>query len=201
MGRPKIHDDALRGRLIDQAAALVFDGGVDALNLRRLAADAGTSTSAVYSLFGNKAGLLESLYLEAARRFGARLGEVTDSDDPVDDIVRLGIAYRDYALREPHLYAIMFARESAEIDDSARSEAAETIAPLVDAVRRAQDAGALRKVPPELVTLSCWGVAHGLVSLELAGAMPPGLDVAAGYEYALRAMVDGWRQSIVHSPK
>lgn len=201
MGRPKIHDDALRGRLIDQAAALVFDGGVDALNLRRLAADAGTSTSAVYSLFGNKAGLLESLYLEAARRFGARLGEVAPSDDPVDDIVRLGIAYRDYALREPRLYAIMFALHTAEVDDRARDEAAETIAPLVDAVRRGQDAGALRKVAPELVALSCWGVAHGLVSLELAGSLPPGLDVAVGYEVALTAMIDGWRQSIVHSPK
>lgn len=200
MGRPKIHDDALRGRLIDQAAALVFDGGVDALNLRRLAAGAGTSTSAVYSLFGNKAGLLESLYLEAAHRFGARMSEVAATDDPVGDIVRLGIAYRDYALREPHLYAIMFDRQGPEFDDRARDEAVATIAPLVDAVRRGQDAGALRNVGPELVALSCWGVAHGLVSLELAGSMPPGLDVAVGYEVALRAMVDGWRESIVHSP-
>jgi AcrR family transcriptional regulator len=200
MGRPKIHDDALRGRLIEQAAALVFDSGADALNLRRLAAGTGTSTSAVYSLFGNKAGLLESLYLEAARRFGARLSEVADTDDPIGDIVRLGIAYRDYALREPHLYAIMFDRQGPEFDDRARTEAAATIAPLVDAVRRAQDAGLLRKVSPELVALSCWGVAHGLVSLELAGSMPPGLDVASGYEEALRAMVDGWRQSIVHCP-
>lgn len=200
MGRPKIHDDALRGRLIDHAAALVFDGGVDALNLRRLAAGAGTSTSAVYSLFGNKAGLLESLYREAARRFGLRMSEVMASDDPVGDIVRLGIAYRDYALREPHLYAIMFDRQGPEFDDRARDEAVATIAPLVDAVRRGQDAGMLRKVAPELVALSCWGIAHGLVSLELAGSMPPGLEVASGYEDALSAMVDGWRQSIVHSP-
>ncbi|MGB3440380.1 MAG: TetR/AcrR family transcriptional regulator [Actinophytocola sp.] len=201
MGRPKIHDDALRGRLIDRAAALVFDDGVDALNLRRLAADAGTSTSAVYSLFGNKAGLLESLYREAARRFGARLGDVAVTGDPVGDIVRLGIAYRDYALREPHLYAIMFTQQDARIDDCAREEAAATLAPLVDAVRRGQTAGALRKVAPELVALACWGVAHGLVSLEFAGSMPPGLDIASGYEDALRAMVDGWRPSIVHSPQ
>jgi len=200
MGRPKIHDDVLRGRLIERAAALVFDGGVDALNLRRLAADAGTSTSAVYSLFGNKGGLLESLYREAARRFGTWMGEVAPTTDPLADMVRLGLAYRDYALREPHLYAIMFAHHDSGVDDAVRDEAAETIAPLVDAVRRGQDAGVLREVAPELVALSCWGVAHGLVSLELAGALPPGLEVAPGYEAALRAMVDGWRQSIVHSP-
>ena len=90
VGRPKLHDDVLRGRLLDRAAALVFDGGVDALNLRRLAAAVGTSTSAVYSLFGNKAGLLDSLYLEAAGRFGERLATVHPTDDALADIVGWG---------------------------------------------------------------------------------------------------------------
>lgn len=191
MGRPKVHDDALRARLLDAAAVLVFDGGVDALNLRRLAAGAGTSTTAVYSLFGNKAGLLESLYREAARRFGDRLARVEDSDDPVRDIVRLGLAYREYARDEPHLYGILFGKVD-QTDTEAGAEAARTIEPLVAAVRRGQDAGRLLDVPAERIALSCWGIAHGLVSLELAGSVPPGLDVAEGYEDALWAMVDGW---------
>ena len=199
VGRPKVHDDALRARLLDHAAALVFDGGVDALSLRRLAADVGTSTTAVYSLFGNKAGLLESLYREAVRRFGERMGEVAPSDEPDADIVRLGLAYREYALREPHLYTIMFARKPGDFD-AVREDAAATIAPLVDAVVRGQLAGILRPVPAERIALSCWGIAHGLVSIELTGSLPPGLDVAGGYEDAVRAMVDGWRQSNVHSP-
>jgi AcrR family transcriptional regulator len=191
MGRPKVHDDALRARLLDAAAALVFDGGVDALNLRRLAAGAGTSTTAVYSLFGNKAGLLASLYLEAARRFGDRLARVSDSDDPVRDIVRLGLAYREYARDEPHLYGILFGKVD-QTDTEAGAEAARTIDPLVDAVRRGQAVGRLLDVPAERIALSCWGIAHGLVSLELSGAVPPGLDVAEGYEDALWAVVDGW---------
>jgi AcrR family transcriptional regulator len=159
----------------------------------------GTSTTAVYSLFGNKAGLLESLYREAVRRFGERLSHVTPSEEPDADIVRLGIAYRDYALREPHLYTIMFARHADDFED-ARGDAAATIAPLFDAVVRGQSAGILRQVPPERIALACWGIAHGLVSIELTGALPPGLDVAGGYEDAIRAMVDGWRLSNVHSP-
>jgi AcrR family transcriptional regulator len=191
VGRPKVHDKALRGRLLHRAAALVFDGGFDALNLRRLAADAGTSTTAVYSLFGNKAGLLDSLYLLAAERFGERLATVRPTGDALEDIVRLGIAYRDYALGEPHLYAVMFARHDGESD--VHVQGARTIEPLVAAVVRGQEVGALKAVPPERIALACWGVAHGLVSLELVGTVPPGLDVAAGYEGALRAMVDGWR--------
>jgi AcrR family transcriptional regulator len=191
MGRPKVHDDALRARLLDAAAALVFDGGVDALNLRRLAAGAGTSTTAVYSLFGNKAGLLESLYREAARRFGERLALVENSDDPVRDIVRLGLAYRDYARNEPHLYGILFGKV-AQADTAAGAEAARTFEPLVDAVRRGQAAGRLLDVPTERIALSCWGIAHGLVSLELTGSVPAELNVADGYEDSLRAVVDGW---------
>lgn len=191
MGRPKVHDDALRARLLERAAALVFEDGVGALSLRRLAGGAGTSTTAVYSLFGNKAGLLESLYREAARRFGARLAQVDLSDDPVDDIVRLGIAYRDYARGEPHLYGVLFARLD-EPDPEAGAEAAQTIEPLIDAVRRGQAAGRLVDVPATRIALSCWGMAHGLVSLELAGTVPPGLDIAGDYEAALRTVVDGW---------
>jgi AcrR family transcriptional regulator len=191
MGRPKVHDDALRARLLDAAAALVFDGGVDALNLRRLAAGAGTSTTAVYSLFGNKAGLLESLYREAARRFGDRLAQVENSDDPVRDIVRLGLAYQDYARNEPHLYEVLFGR-IAQPDTAASAEAARTLEPLVDAVRRGQAARRLLDVPAERIALSCWGIAHGLVSLELTGSVPAGLDVDDGYEDSLWAVVNGW---------
>lgn len=191
VGRPKVHDDALRARLLEHAAVLVFEGGVDSLSLRRLAAGAGTSTTAVYSLFGNKAGLLESLYLEAARRFGARLAQVGATDDPLRDIVRLGLVYREYARDEPHLFGVLFATVD-EPSDAAGVEAARTIEPLVDAVLRGQEAGLLIDGPAGNIALACWGVAHGLVSLELAGSVPSGLDVAGGYESALWAMVNGW---------
>lgn len=185
-----MHDDALRTRLLDAAAAIVFDRGIDALSLRRLAAAAGTSTTAVYSLFGNKAGLVESLYEEATRRFAARLASVEPTPDPAADMLRLGLAYRDYALHDPHLYTIMFAGRAKR--STPRASGA-TIAPLVDAVRRGQAAGQLAAGPPERIALACWGVAHGLVSLELTGNVPPPLDIAAGYEDALRAVVRGWR--------
>lgn len=195
MPRPKIHDEALRRTLLDRAAAIVVDRGVAALTLRRLAGDAGTSTTAVYSLFGNKAGLVDALFREATLRFAARLARVEPTGDPADDVVRLGLAYRDYALTEPHLYAIMFAQRPDDLDLAGErgDEAAATFAPLLDLVQRGQRAGVLAAGPPERIALACWGVAHGLVSLELAGTVPPVLDISAGYEDALRAMIAGWQ--------
>jgi AcrR family transcriptional regulator len=59
--RPRTHDDALRDRLLDVAAATVSTGGLTVLSLRSLAAEVGTSTSAVYALFGGRAELVKAL--------------------------------------------------------------------------------------------------------------------------------------------
>ncbi|MGW0332965.1 TetR/AcrR family transcriptional regulator [Streptomyces sp. NPDC003011] len=198
MARPKTHDESLRLRLLHRAAATVFDRGTAALSLRQLAAEVKTSTTAVYSLFGSKAGLLGSLYQEAVRLFAERLAAVRPTDDPAGDVIRIGLAYREYAVANPHLYAILFSDRGARCpSDSDRPRGVvETYRPLVDAVRRGQQAGQFGSASdPEVIALSVWGAAHGLVSLVLSGNEPPELAVADCYERALRALVTGWRDS------
>ncbi|MFD3501220.1 TetR/AcrR family transcriptional regulator [Streptomyces sp. NPDC058676] len=198
MARLKTHDEALRLRLLHRAAATVFDRGTAALSLRQLAADVKTSTTAVYSLFGSKAGLLSSLYQEAVRLFVERLATIRPTADPAGDVIRIGLAYREYAVANPHLYAILFSDRSVQCpsDSDRPREVVETYRPLVDAVSRGQRAGQFSSASdPEVIALSVWGTAHGLVSLVLSGNEPPGLAVADCYERALRALVTGWRDS------
>ena len=61
MGRPRLHDDATREALLGAAEALVEAGGPGALSVRAAADTIGTSTRAVYSIFGSKEGLLSAL--------------------------------------------------------------------------------------------------------------------------------------------
>ncbi|HSL06376.1 MAG TPA: TetR-like C-terminal domain-containing protein [Pseudonocardiaceae bacterium] len=196
MPRPKLHDDALRVRLLDTAGALLTSEGPDALSLRRLAAAAGTSTSAVYALFGGKPGLMRALLLEAFSRFGEHLDTVAPSDDPLADILALGRAYRASATADPHLYAVMFGSlmpgfEPAPQD---RAYAAATFTPVLDAVRRAIAAGLLRDEDPGLIATAMWANVHGLVLLELDGPIPPQARAPAEvFEAAIRANLDGWR--------
>jgi len=110
MARPRTHDEALRLKLLDRAGELIAADGPKALSLRKLAADAGTSTTAVYSLFGSKPDLVNALYTEGFRRFGARMAGTALTGDPVEDLVALGSAYRASALADPNLYGIMFTR-------------------------------------------------------------------------------------------
>lgn len=194
MARPRTHDEALRLRLLDRAGELLSTEGAKALSLRKLANDAGTSTTAVYSLFGSKPDLVNALYAEGFQRFGARMKAVPRTADPVEDFVRLGLAYRESALADPHLYSIMFTKAVPGFEPSA--EATElsqgTMAPLVETVRRAIETGRFTDTDPGTIAISAWGIVHGLVSLELGGNLPPNLDVGASYEAALRAHARGW---------
>lgn len=188
MPRPKVHDDELRVRILDRAGEALTENGPHGLGLRTLAARAGTSTSAVYSLFGGKPGLVRALYIEAFRRFREHLLAAPTSDDAAEDLVQLGLAYRRSAREDPHLYSIMFSRPvpDFEPDEDACAAADGAFDVLRQAAARAVAAGELPG-PPERVALTAWALVHGLVSLELAGTVPPGVDVGRNYEAVLRA--------------
>ncbi len=194
MPRPKIYDDDLRERLLQRAAERVSRGGVSALSLRGLAADVGTSTSAVYGLFGNRAAL-QALFIEAFARFGASQDAVTATDAPLVDLAALGVAYRAHALDDPHLYSVMFggALATFEPDDAAQELASATFEPVLDAATRAVRAGLLRTEDAQLVATALWATLHGLVSLELLGfTSAPGDDAQLPFDEALHAAVRGW---------
>ncbi|MBP2474690.1 AcrR family transcriptional regulator [Crossiella equi] len=194
MPRPKTHDDALRGKLLDRAGHLLSSQGPGALGLRGLAQDVGTSTTAVYSLFGGKPGLLRELHLEAFRRFGAHLAAVPMSEDPAHDLNELGLAYREAALADPHLYAVLFGPMDLGFtpDEETTSAAEAALHPLTEVVRRGLADGVFKAESAEQLANSAWGIVHGLVSLELGGRLLPG-DRVADYLRALESHTNGWR--------
>jgi AcrR family transcriptional regulator len=188
MARSKVHDEALRDRLLGRAGEVLASGGLAAVSLRTLARDCGTSTTAVYSLFGGKAALLTAALDVAARRFAARLTAVEPGTDPVAGLVRLGTAYRLGALAEPHLFDAMFAGEPTP------AGAASAVEPLRGLVERGVADKALRTdLDPVTAALTLWSTVHGWVSLQRRGLLPD--DSEARFEDAVRSLVEGWRAS------
>jgi AcrR family transcriptional regulator len=200
MGRPRIHDAAVADRLLERAAEIVSSKGVAALSLRSLAKQAATSTTAVYSLFGGKPGLLAALYKKVFARLWQAQREVGTSDDPLEDLVRLGLAYRQVAIADPHGYNIMFGDEvrPADLDHETVKLGARTFDPLLNAVERAVAMGRFPSDPPAAsIATALWGNVHGLVSLELGQFMPPQAgDPARVFEAAVRAGVAGWCNAV-----
>lgn len=180
MPRPRVHDESLRRRLLETASSAIASYGEQSLSLRGLAAEAGTTTSAVYSLFGSKESLVTAVAEEGFRRFAEALQQVPHTEDPWADLLSLGIAYREYALGEPHFYRVMFDRPHAPEQTPENS----TFEVLRDAVRRATGLDA-EAAQPEAFRL--WALTHGLVSLELNGLVPgDASERKQGYIAALR---------------
>jgi len=185
----KAHTADLATRLVDEAGRILSTEGPAALSLRRLAAATGTSTMAVYTLFGDKQGLLAAMYRAGFERLGAALREATaDVDEPLEALAALGYAYRRSALASPHLYDLMFGRPVASFEPDADTQEIADAAyrPLVEAVQRCLDAGVFVAADAEHVARHLWAVSHGMVSLELAGHIT-GDDAArdAAYTEAL----------------
>jgi AcrR family transcriptional regulator len=117
VGRPREHDDETRAALVSAAERLLADGGLDALAVRAVAAEAGPTTRAVYSLFGGKAGLLEALAERAFDLLGDGLTARAETGDPAQDLVAAGAEmYRDFVRAHPWLYRITFQRVAPELD-------------------------------------------------------------------------------------
>ncbi len=180
MARPVSHDEALRGRLLDVTAEMVDQKGPERISLRDIAQAAGTSTSAVYSLFGGKAQLLVAVIEHGFASFGRSQAQVE-----AEGLRALGHAYRDWARANAPLYRLMFGGAIATADDCAPDAAttSDAMQPLVRALAA--------RVPEEAVmpaALVVWAQVHGAVSLELAGVAPEVPDWDAVYEAVVDAV-------------
>jgi AcrR family transcriptional regulator len=197
VSRPREYPDDLRQRLLEAAAHVLATEGVGALSTRRVSAEVGTSTNAIYRLWGSMPELIRALYLEGFRRLGLHLARVATTDDPVGDVRRLGDAYHASAVENPEFYGVMFGAAvpgfSADPDDAAF--ALSTLVVLIDAVRRAVEAGALHGHPEDLAR-ELWSVNHGITSLGLAGMLGPPESVAAHLDRVMAASLAGYAERV-----
>ena len=193
MARPKVHDEVLRGRLLERARTLLSTAGPAGLSLRTLARDCDTSTTAVYSLFGGKAGLLTALFDEAFRSLGRQLSAVQPGEDSLDDIVRLGLAYRRSALDDPHVFGMMFAGDTVlPAAAEARTAAGTALGPLREFVERAVQSKALRPdTDPAAARSRCGPPCTAGCRCSCGASCRPAPSAASRRRCA--RVLDGWR--------
>jgi AcrR family transcriptional regulator len=139
------------------------------LSLRRLAADVGTSTMAVYTYFGGMDELMREVRREGFRRLAEHLVGVRTTSDPIADLAALGWAYCLNAVENPTLYRAMFFETTADLTEAAVG--ASTFLPVVDAVERAIATGRITAAAAWDPAVQLWLLAHGAVSLALGGML------------------------------
>jgi AcrR family transcriptional regulator len=151
-------EEPLRTKLVEAAARLLATEGAQAMTLRRVAADAGTSTMAIYTHFGGMAELRRAVRAEGFTRLDTALAAHGPTDDPVADLLALCTTYYERGVADPDLYRVMFM------------------------VARCIDEGRFASGDPVALATEVWVAGHGILTLQLAGALSPD---------AARATVDG----------
>jgi AcrR family transcriptional regulator len=180
--------EAIRSRLLDVAARLFVQHGREGLTMRRLAAECGYSTMALYRWFKNKDELLLALRVDGFNRMGDRLEAAYALPGTAQERHHAVIAaYFGFAKENPNFYRVLFDTPFDEASAppellAARARLALPIAAHTELARAegldvdiAQFAGQM------------WAALHGAILLDDVGLY--GFDVMTLHEATIEALV------------
>jgi AcrR family transcriptional regulator len=199
MGRPREHDERTRAALRAAAERLIAQGGIAAFSVRAVAEEVGTTTRAVYSLFGSKDGLLVDALAQSAFDFLADgIDELVETDDPVADLIAVGVpVFRRLVVEHPALYRIAFQRIVPGFQAGPEVTAARQRAwtRLVAKTQRLAEGGLLRQRSATQAAVEFNAMLEGLANAELRGAslrlLPEGAEEETWYN-ALTTLTQGF---------
>ena len=171
--------------LLAAAEAVLVREGPGGLTVRAVATEAGIAPMGVYNRLGGKDGLVDALLIRGFDRLRAAC-------DATARFFDAGRRYREFALANPHFYAIMF--EDAiphEFDNPEVGEhAIAAFHALVRIVEVSAVAGVIAAPDPLEVAQQIWSAIHGAVALELKGLVQTE-DPAATYRALLVTLFQG----------
>lgn len=166
--RRRYHVGNLRAQLLEEARAIVEEGGVSHLNLRTLAARAGIAAGSVYHHYSGKAELMAELAAAGFLELEHRLKDAQVSAQAGTKIRTLARAYFAYSKTDAAMFGLMFdpAVATQPVVEQARVRC---FAVLQAAVALALPA---RKDATEIdkIAWAVWACGHGAASLRASDA-------------------------------
>jgi AcrR family transcriptional regulator len=195
VGRPREHDETTRAALLAAAERLIDEEGPDAAGVRCVADEVGTSTRAVYSVFGSKQGLLEALAIRFFEELHAAIDAVPLTDDPAADLVEAGMqAFRGTVIKHPSLYRLVFLRivPDLELGPEFGQVAYDAFGRMQALVERVAPGPGVHER-----ALAWHALTEGLASMEVRGQMLDTLNAERIWRDALTALVRGFEGDAV----
>ena len=173
-----------RARVVDEAAELADEVGLEGLTLAALAERLGVRQPSLYKHLDSLAGLRRSISLQAKGELGDILLRAAVGRSGADAITVMAGAYREWALEHPARYtaAQWIAGPEDEEDTAASLGAIQVITDVLTAYElRGDDAiDAIRAFRSTL---------HGFVSLEAAGSFGLDRDLDRSFDRLVRGFV------------
>ncbi|QQZ62465.1 TetR/AcrR family transcriptional regulator [Paenibacillus sonchi] len=162
----------LRKLVVDAAAAILQEEGPEAVTVRRVSQKMGCSTKIIYSLFVNKEGLAQQLYLEGCKLLAQRFEEVSPSSNLLQHLLDLGEAFWQFGQEYTSYYKLMFGGAFAEFKPDAESMQGTMTAMsrLLILISTAQQQGQISdKEETQTIVSTIWASLHGVIHLYMGG--------------------------------
>lgn len=178
-GKAGYHHGDLRRALLDAALGLVESHGVQGFTLREAARAAEVSHNAPYRHFPSRTHLLVALAIEGQGRLLEALKvAVARTPDPRERIIRLGIAYMEFAIAHSAHFRVMFSSDVARNRTDELTAAQNASSEFFRAeLLAAQRAGVIRGTVNDHALVG-WSALHGATLLVLEGVLA-GTQLAA----------------------
>src|SRR5215217_3025739 len=159
-----------RSVLLEVAARLLEEGGMEAVTLRAVGERAGVSRQAPYNHFADKATLLSVLAAGYLGRLGEAMGEAAEGagEDTFEALGAMMQAYVCFALESPSRYRLGGQEMSGRhrgVHEAARAVHAR----FVRTVAACQEGGELPVGDPVELAAILFATTHGAVELTLSG--------------------------------
>jgi len=183
---------------------MLESGDVDSVTIRAIAAAVGVTPPSIYLHFPDRDALIVAVCERHFEVFDAVIQQAgATTDDPLESLRRRGRAYVRFGLENPEPYRILFmTRTGGERRREAGSDAGlRAFQHLVDAVQRAIDAGAFRRVDPFLAATGVWTAVHGITSLLISVPQFPWPDIDALIDHVYDLQIRGLSEPALVSMK
>lgn len=169
-----------RQAILDAARQIIAAEGTEALSMRALAQQIDYSAAGLYEYFDSKEAIIAAVCEQGHQRLTAYMLAADQALPPDELLLELGLAYIDFAVRNPDFFLLMFtspatsdplaSRETASGMEAQMRREGSSFSPLLRAIQRGVDEGLFKPQPGYgafEMAITAWAMVHGLAMLRI----------------------------------
>ena len=189
--KTQYHHGDLTKSLLQSAALIIKEQGVESLSMRKLADTVGVSRTAPYHHFKDKNALLCALAEKGFHEQESMLFALKAEQKPATDVFKQYVhAYLEYALQHNETYDLMYGRtlwKAGTPSDSLKAASKQTFKAWIDWVEELQEQKVLpNSNTPLRIGQTTWASLHGLARLFIDGIYLDKEDLADMVEQMIK---------------
>ncbi|MDT3428902.1 AcrR family transcriptional regulator [Paenibacillus forsythiae] len=182
----------LRKLVVDAAATLLQEEGPEAVTVRKVSQKMDCSTKIIYSLFVNKEGLAQQLYLEGCKILANEFEGTPKAAVPAQHLLNFGETFWEFGQRYSSYYKLMFGGAFADFkpDEESMHGTVTAMQQLLTVISNAQEQGLISgQYDTESVVRIFWASLHGVIHLYMGGHLGDVQSAHAVYKQTLSLIV------------